>query len=268
MSPEAPPDFRVEDRLSRLVAVGAVVATLLAGLVAFFLVWASNNANEAGLEADKLGIRAMGALTRAMSEAEADYQAFVMAEELRAQEGLARQEHELAEAGARHGFARDRWAALAADSMELLGDDADALSPGGLYSPELDPIFPERFLAAQTEAAVRYAALQDAYNEKASLHGRKVSQYIAVITMFGVALYLFALLSVSIQYDIRRLFAIVAAALLLTGSVWTGITTLQRVPDVNAAAADAFAKGHVTLASADSSAAYLEAIDHFNDATT
>jgi tetratricopeptide (TPR) repeat protein len=259
-------EFRVEDRLSHLVAIGAVVATLLAGLVAYLLVEASNDANKAGLQADRLGIRAMGELSAAMSEAEADYQVFVMAEQFHTQEGLARQEMHFAPTRQRHDLARDRWRRLAHTSMAGLGSNAKDLHFGGVHGPEMDATFPEHFLAAQTKDAVRYAALQDAYNERASAFGGKVSKYIAVVTMFGVALYLFALLSVSIQYDVRRLFAIVGAALLFAGSAWAAVVRVEDVHPVRKDAAGAFAAGHVALSSAHVSGAYRRAIDRFDAA--
>jgi tetratricopeptide (TPR) repeat protein len=258
--------LRVEDRLSHLVAIGAVLATLLAGLVAYLLVQASNDANDAGLQADKHGIQAMGELSRAMSDAEADYQAFVVAEALRTQQGLARQEMKLAPTHERHALAENRWRQLADQSMDGLGSNARDLDFGGLHGPEVDTSFPEHFLAAQTTRAVRYAALQDAYNERASEFGGKVSKYIAIVTMFGVALYLFALLSVSIQYEVRRLFAIVGAVLLLAGSGWAAAVWVADVHPVDPRAARAFSEGHVRLASAHSQGAYREAIHRFDTA--
>jgi tetratricopeptide (TPR) repeat protein len=258
--------LRVEDRLSHLVAIGAVLATLLAGLVAYLLVQASNDANDAGLQADKHGIQAMGELSRAMSDAEADYQAFVVAEALRTQQGLSRQEMKLAPTHERHALAENRWRQLADQSMDGLGSNAKDLHFGGLHGPEVDTSFPEHFLAAQTTRAVRYAALQDAYNERASEFGGKVSKYIAIVTMFGVALYLFALLSVSIQYEVRRLFAIVGAVLLLAGSGWAAAVWVEDVRSVSTSAARAFSEGHVRLASAHSQEAYREAIHRFDTA--
>ncbi|MGH3365589.1 MAG: hypothetical protein ACRDOY_00075 [Nocardioidaceae bacterium] len=257
-------ELHPEDRLSRLVAVGAVVATLLAALVAYLLVEASTDANEAGLEADKRGIRAMGELTRAMSRTEADYQIFVLAEELRTKAGLARQET-MIDPAERHELASDRWSRLAKDSLgALTTGEADLFE--GVYSPERDATFPEHFLATQTQKAVKHAAMQDAYNEKAGRYGDKVSKYVAIITMFGVALYLFALLSVSIQVDIRRLFALVGAALLVSASSWTAWVGLAKVPEVEPMAAKEFAAGHVKLATAHDRVAYQEAIEHYKDA--
>jgi hypothetical protein len=259
-------ELRVEDRLSHLVALGAVVATVLAGLVAYLLVQTSNDANQAGLKADRLGIQAMGTLARVMSDAEADYQAFVLAEALRTQEGLARQEARFGLRHERYALARDRWQRLARESINGLGRNAADLRFHGVHGPEVDTTFPEHFLATQTRPAVRYAALQDAHNEQAARFGGKVSRYIAIVTMFGVALYLFALLSVSIQYDVRRLFAIVGAVLLLCGSVWTAVVWNEDVPPVKKAAARAFADGHVALAAAHKPAAYRTAIDRLGAA--
>jgi tetratricopeptide (TPR) repeat protein len=240
-----------------------VVATLLAGLVAFLLVLASNHANEAGLNADKFGIQAMGQLTRSLSRAEADYQLFVLAEELRTQEAFARQEDMFLREGPslRHELAQRRLT-----SLRQATEHSDELRFSGIHGPGRDPAFPDRFFASQTKDAVRLAAMQDAWNEHASGHGAKTAVYIAVLTMFGVALYLFALLSVSIQLEVKRMFAVVAAALLVAGTSWTVVVAAKDVDDVEPRAAAQFARGHVALASAHDQDAYRKALHHYGEA--
>lgn len=258
--PTTPP---AEDRLSRLVALGAVVATLLAGLLAYLLVDASGKADNAGQSADRIGLKSMGELTRQMADAETHYEGLILAQQQRTHETLAFQEGLFLEGKERRGttLARTRWAEVADRSERALPEDLL-----GKYGPQVDPAFPERYFASVTEEAVKLAALQDAANEVEGRYGEKVSKYIAIITMFGVALYLFALLSVSVQTDIKRLFAAVAAALLSTGTAWTAVVAFGQVVVPPDSAAEHFAKGHVALATAHDKAHYEEAIAHYDSA--
>lgn len=236
----------IRDRFSRLTALAIALITVIAATVGFLQASAVQQGDDAEVEAQRLGVEAFGVLVQAESDAQLELQAYARG----AQDVALRWSyfHEALASG-EGASSIDETAALWAQLAQLAarGTSITDTSPEG---PEGDLTFPRRFLTERSEPGFRLSALQDSMVEYAGGWGSKAGTYTAILAMLAVSVYLLGLSLTVPAVIARRSFAFTGGALALAGTIWavySYATPPARIPE---AAADAFARGRVTLLTA------------------
>ncbi|MDR7449892.1 MAG: tetratricopeptide repeat protein [Armatimonadota bacterium] len=263
---ELPDPDEVREPFARFLAIFIVVTTFLGALVGFQESYAEMRADRAAVEAQDLGVRAVGELLRAQDLANVHLETYALVDEQRAREANARLQM-VAQDVTTPGQPRDtflrtmaRSRALAARTAELT--DIRLTGPEG---PLRDAAFPHRFFVQRLARRHELLALQDAANEEDAAWRRQANTYAAALTAFAVAVYL-AGLSLTLRTGVTRLLAGVAVGLVAVGTVLAGLAAAAPPRRAPAAAARAYAEGMVGHALATTPAAYLEARAHFDEA--
>lgn len=277
MSAHKPPERieieleHVRDRFSQVVAVLIVLATLVGAVVEFLHERDNDRANQAGLQAQRLAVQAPGDLNAAQQQAMVQFEGFALAEEERTSGGSAFQGRltppahpgpAAASDQQRLGLDEVRWNTLAA--MTQAGT---AIKPDNQYGPEADPRFPTHYLVDSQVGPDRDEALQDAANEERNLWSAKATDYVAIITVIAVALYLLGL-SLTLHLGVRRVLAGVGLILVVAGSVWAMTVQLRPVPHPSERAAEEFARGRAALSLAylqHDNSGYQDAYKHYSE---
>ena len=277
MAESAPPTderaTRPDASFGRFVAICTVVTTLAGGVVGYVQSTASRSGNRAGSDAERLSVRSNAERERNLQLAYAVYDRFALWREQQAELANLTQRRLGLTSPPADPTLRAQEATIrtvAADtrrSISALARDHGLpdLTRAADFAPQGDPYFPSRFLAAAERRGVRLAALRDAAEEEESRWGADQASYLAVLTMFAVALYLFGF-SLTPHAELRGIFVGAGLVLLVVGTAWAAMsysTVPTRAPP---AAAAEFATGHVAMRTAFQPADYRRAAEHFTRA--
>jgi len=238
---EIPEGDRPRGRSATFLAVAIVVSTLVVATVEYCRTSDERQAQSAGVAAQLDGIQQQGQLSRDEEDASVRYDALAAAHDDRVRGANAFQTAPLPSIGAqeaerlRHDHLR--WTQLA--------DENDRLTPA---TPGVgrDPIARLKLLEVARLATNRLSALEDAANEEGAAWERRLGQYVVILTMLAIAIYLFGL-SLTLTLPIRWLLTGMAVVAVTVGSGWAvglQLTHPSRAPN---AAADEYARGVFAL---------------------
>lgn len=258
---------------SRFVAVCTVVTTLAGGVVGYIQSTASRSGDVATNEAARLSVRANAERERKLHLAYAVYDRFALWQQERVRLAHLVQQ-QLGLPGEDPPPALETTISTREQVADDVGRSVSALArEHGLpdlvhqhrVSPLGDPMFPSRFLSRAEHRGVELAALQDAAEEEAGAWGADQASYLAVLTLFAVALYLFGF-ALTPHAELPRLFVGGGLVLLVAGAVWAGATRTTVPTRAPAAAAAEFADGHFALSTASTPRDFRQAVDHYTRA--
>jgi tetratricopeptide (TPR) repeat protein len=253
------------DRYSRFAAVAIVVATLSGAAAGWLAARADAAADKANAEAQRLAARAGAALARDASQAQIEFEAYVVAT-LQRQAALNAFRDQSAAQG------EDRAQELERMRLDRLAD-ATSVRVRGLedspYGARRDPTFPFGLFQASQFDSDRLGGRADAANEEDSAWEAKQAQYAAVLTFLAVAVYLLALshsLRNRVSFHVRL--GVAALGVGLTGigvvlSLSLSVDSPERAPNE---AARAFARGERLLLTAANRHDFRRAVGHLSDA--
>lgn len=219
---------------ARWVAVLIMVVTLLGAVFTFLQNAASNRAFAAARRSDAAAVEAEGAAVRAAERIGAQWRIWTLfLEESQVAMSLL-------------GSGDDGAAALAQGSW------AEAMAIGSFAGFDLEGRFGEEYqrLFEETWASVtRAGELEKAYAAERSSWGAKSGQYVAVVTVLAVALFLLGLSRTSVAASSGSLLIWSGLAIACVASIW-GLTVLVRgVAPPSAEAIDAYVEGQTALGS-------------------
>jgi len=231
-SAQRPPESA--DR-ARWVAVLIMVVTLLGAVFTFLQNAASSRAFSAARRSDAAAVEAEGEAVRAAGHLSAQWRIWTLfLEESQIMVSLRGSGTPAAAALAPGYYA----AAMATGSFA--GFDL-----GGQFSEEWQKLFEETWASV-----TRAGEFQKAYAAERSAWGAKSGQFVAVVTVLAVALFLLGLSRTSVAASSGPLLVWSGLAVAGVASIW-GLTVLFRVvPPPSAEAIDAYVEGQVALASA------------------
>lgn len=249
-------------RLSRLVSIGVVLATLTGATAGFLEVRANRRSDDASQRGLQLAVQSMSTLLKTNQAAQTDFDNFRRAQDLRARAGSTLQQ--LLFAGDALRFALE----LKQQRLLLAAEATQALTPltrNGPDGPRADPRFPSSFFARRTGDALRLQALQDAANQEKAGWEAQASGFTAVLTLLAVVVYLFGF-ALALPDRVMRVFG-AAGTVLFVAALAFGVRTALAAPEaVPESAAAEFAAGFVGLETAVDRAGFEEARDHFSAA--
>jgi len=248
--------------LTRHLTVAIVLVSLAIAAVGYLQVTASRKSSDAGQDAQRLATLTMSKLLSAQSDAQVNYEMFLMAQDQLGRAGTALQQSQFVagEAAVAYRAEQRLWETLAARTQRLTTLSAN--SPDG---PQNDPNFPRAFFSRSTQEALQQQALQDAANATNSAWESSAARYTAILTLFAVALFLLGF-ALALPDQVLRIFAYVGAGLLVIGVAWAVLVALDAPKDVSPQAAVEYAAGEVALESAVDATGADEAINHFTRA--
>lgn len=243
------------DRFARVVAICTVLTTLAAAGIGYLAARTIRGTGSAKVDALQVSLDSLARQVEANRAAQLQYDRFVRAQSERRRAANARSERLLLGGDDRRlRLEERRWESLARRTDFISARIARAqgvapITPDGRDGPRQDPSFPTRFLARHTTfGGQRLFALRDAANEQAARRSAQISAYSVTLAMFAIAVFLFGF---SLTPDGRLrggLFAGTAGVLVATGAVIAAVAGLGDRPATPEAAADAYARGTVALA--------------------
>ena len=226
------------DPLQRLVAILIMAVTLIAAGVAFLQTQAGNRESVANRQAEAYSVQTLSSLVTAGR----NYGQREIAIDLT--NDFSEQSIHLG-ATARGGGPAAAYAAalshayhevstsIGAEAREVLGYD---LAPAGF----------ERFYVEQYRPSYAAIEYQKAYARERDEWGGKSGQYITVITVLAVALFLLGL-SLTVPSVARPPFLIIGTVVALAPTVWAGTIWLRAVEKPSDVAVEAYARGQAQL---------------------
>jgi hypothetical protein len=191
-----------------------VVTTLAIGVVGFAESYVAKGVDEAAVRAQEQGVNTMAEFRQAQEGAHVALETFGLAQELRVRESTVQQQLLVVKRDATRQaleLARERWKAMA-EATESVA----TIKRGAPDSPERDISFPLRLLTNTWRPRLRAYALKEIALEDFLMWKREANYYVAVLTMFSVALYMFGL-SLATRAPANQLFTAVAVGLLGLG---------------------------------------------------
>ncbi|OFW52944.1 MAG: hypothetical protein A2V75_04710 [Actinobacteria bacterium RBG_16_70_17] len=232
-APPARPPTESPDR-ARWVAVLIMAVTLLGAVFTFLQNAATNRAFAAARRSDAAAVEAEGEAVRAAERIGAQWRIWTLfLEESQITMSLLGSGEESAIALAQGSFA----AALAIGSFA--GFDLE-----GQFGEEYQKLFEETWASV-----TRAGELQKAYAAERSAWGAKGGQYVAVVTVLAVALFLLGLSRTSVAASSGSFLVWSGLAIAGVASIW-GLTVLVRgVPPPSVEAIDAYVEGQTALGS-------------------
>jgi tetratricopeptide (TPR) repeat protein len=221
-----------EERFKRLVAILIASVTVLAAIVTFLQSNAGAQAAQAGRDAQRFAIQAMGRKTGGQARVSYDWQgAFQAWAELNDLALLADTTRD-DPAAVRYRAVRDRMI----DLSPLLGERYFDAGSGNW--PDVPAYEADTYLVETTELSERYAASaarQNAWSDRAGVH-------IVQLTLLAVSLALFGL-STTLSAASRRLFIAAGAGVVVVTLVWLIAVAAQPIPALADHAIEAYARG-------------------------
>jgi tetratricopeptide (TPR) repeat protein len=205
---------RARDRRTRFLQIMVVVTTLAIAIVGFAESYVAKGVDEAAVRAQEQGVNTMAELRGAQERAHVALETFALAQELRVRESTVQQQLIVVNRDATKQalqLARERWKAMAETTERLA-----TIKRGTPDSPERDTSFPFRLLTNTWPPRHRAFALKEIALEDFLMWKRQANYYVAVLTMFSVALYMFGL-ALATRAHARQLFMRVAVGLLGLG---------------------------------------------------
>ncbi|MEP7105642.1 MAG: hypothetical protein ABI838_07330 [Chloroflexota bacterium] len=263
------PEDRIHDRFTQGIAIVMALTTMAAAIVEVIHERDSEHSNEAALAAQRIAIQAGANAQNGVTSAQVAIENFTVEEAELASKAEAYQGqlvppvHSGPESPAdrkRLELDQARWNTLA-----KMTDQTNEIKSGGRFAPDNDPYFPGLFLSGKVIEQDRSLALQDGANDERAAWSSRVTNDIAVLTLFAVALYLLGL-SLTIELRVRGVLAGVGMVIVVLGSGWAAAVQLGPVSKQPAAAADEFVQGRQSLRTAylrPDNSGYVEARDHF-----
>jgi hypothetical protein len=260
-------------RYGRLIAVAVVLTTLVGALVAFAQASALRLHDKADARAEFYGASALNIAAVNRGKAVTQIDRFsLLTQEVR-QANAASLFHDWGTASPQTHLAATRWEKV---EKETESDTAAIAHSQGIayicsptiqnkcssvsasYSPEQDPLFPNRYMQQSQWAAYHETALRDGANQQAEDAESKFVNYAAALTMLAVAVFLFGY-SLTPQGQARRiLYSRVAAVFVLVAGIWALVQVLTPVTSPPNAAATAFANGEVAANDLDDQSAIAD----------
>lgn len=260
-----------EERLpgfNRFLGIAIVLATLTAAAVEFAHGYDGMRADQAGLDAQRLGVESTGGLLTLDQRAQSQFETFIAAEQFRVRQATANQQLLNPVPGTNQATAtnleRERSKQLATVTQGLTTD----ITPDSVTGPQQDPGFPSRYFALKQLGANLAWAQQDAANEEAAGWRRITTDLAAVLTMLAVAVYLFGL-SLSVKLRVNRVLAVLGVGLVLVGGGWAALLQATSVRRASDQAASEFAQARLAKATAylkTGAAGYQDAYQHYSRA--
>jgi len=252
-------------RFGSLVAVLIALTTFVAAVAGYLQADTSARADGLRLNAERLSLEAAASVQRQQEQAQVGFEMYARSVEQRTEAANTMLRYLYAgedEAEQRRlELERARWEALADASVRHSGIDE-----AGEFGPQQDPVFPARYFASATYEGHRLNALQDAGNEVANILDERSAAFTAILAMLAISLYLFGL-TLAVEERLFRLsFLAVGLVLGLIAAGWMALTALLPQPDIDEAAAAAYARGRVALDTAYDNAGYLAAQSHYDEA--
>ncbi len=264
---------------ARLIAVAAVVTTLLAALTGFLQAGALRTHDTSDIRAERLGALSLYASAGNGDQARVQIERFQLLEQ-------AQREQATAQAFARFAnppqasteLEAARWGYVATnierDTKEIAASQRmiracpasssnvcatcpgssvngcarqplPVISPGGWYSSEQDPNFPVRYQQNAQWWAYFLSAQRDDANERADAAEGRFVHLAAALTMFAVAVFLFGYSLTPQGRRRRHLFARVAALFVVCAAGWTIYSLAQGIPALSTRSSHAYADGLV-----------------------
>lgn len=208
-------------RFARVLAVLIVIATLGVASVEFLHSVAEKNADEAGVQGQRLSVERQGDLVRANDAARASADIYAYEQQQKTEQANAFQEYlapSVAEGSSEAQVLQleeNRWATLAS-----LTGDLTSVKAGGATSPQLDTDFPTVLLSNAERDSDRLFALEDAQNQLRSDWEAQAGLLSVVLTLLAVAIYLFGL-SLTLQAAVRRWLVGLGVVLVVAGALGT-----------------------------------------------
>lgn len=241
------------DSFGRRIAVAAVLTTLAAALIAFLQAGALRSHDEADQRAERLGAIALtqAAGQRGISQLQVDrFQLY--------RDDLARAAS--AQSVATYGGGKDKTAQLEADRWKRIArvtnadtariardDNVPAIAAQSRFGPDLDPLYPNRYVQVGQHSSYELSARREAANEEANAAESRFVHYAASLTMFAVAVFLLGYSLTPQGRPRRRLFTRVAGAFAAVAALWAVTNALNPITHAPAMAATAFADGQVAV---------------------
>ena len=247
-SPAVASPARNGDR-SRWVAVLIMVVTLLAAVFTFLQNAASNRAFAAARRSDASAVEAQGEAVRAAEHLSAQWRLWTLfLEESQITISLAGSGVEGAGALAQGSFA-SAMATASFAGFDLMGE----------FDEEWAALFGRTW-----SAVTRAGEFQKAYAAERGAWGTKGSQFVAVVTVLAVALFLLGLSRTSVAASSGSLLVWSGLAVAGAASIWGLTVFLRPVAPPSAEAIDAYVEGQVALGSASG----REQLEHAEEAFT
>jgi tetratricopeptide (TPR) repeat protein len=247
--PRSPASPTERGEPSRWVAVLIMVVTLLAAVFTFLQNASSNRAFAAARRSDAAAVEAQGEALRAAEHLSAQWRLWTLfLEESQITISLA-------------GSAAEGTGALAQGSF------ASAMATASFAGFDLMGEFDEEWAALfgrTWSAVIRAGESQKAYAAERSAWGAKGSQFVAVVTVLAVALFLLGLSRTSVGASSGSLLVWSGLAVAGAASIWGLTVFLRPVAPPSAEAIDAYVEGQVALGSASG----LEQLGHAEEAFT
>ncbi len=226
------------DPIQRLVAILIMVVTLMGAGVAFLQTQSGDREAAANRNAEDYSVRTLSALVDAGRATGGRESASNLVGDLQAQSVY------LGATAGQAGPAAAYAAALSKayqDVSASVGTEAKTVLGYDLASTDF-----ERFYVDQYRPAYEAIEYQKAYARQRDGWGGKGGQYVAVLTVFAVALFLLGL-TLTVPPVARPPFVIMGAAVALTAAVWGVSIWLRQVEPPAAAAIQAYAAGQAKL---------------------
>jgi tetratricopeptide (TPR) repeat protein len=238
----AAPGEEGRDALSRIVAVCIVLVTLTAAAVGWRAASSSGAADSAGVDAQRLSVKAMEEALHSKQDAQLNYELFVRTEAQRRRAAAA------------------SWASLSAErarDQQLLEEENEVwttvsrrteklteLKAAGRYGPEQDLTFPGRYYAQSERRSQEIGALRDAASEESFAWGKRNASYATLLTMLTVALFLLGFW-LSVPGRAKLIFVVLGIALALAAAAWAATLESSAPSRPPERAAKEFAEGYV-----------------------
>jgi tetratricopeptide (TPR) repeat protein len=244
-------DSRAEDGAQRLVAILVILVTLLGAVFAFLHTQAGSREASAARESQASSIQAMSHTIAAERRKARNNLAYELSTD---QDWLGYSLGEAAQAGGEAAAylralarAHDAASKEAARHAPVLADETFSTNGGVDWT---------RFDEEQQRTAYGAAQFEKAYAEQREGWSRKSSEYVTVITVFAVSLFLLGL-SLTVQNGARRTLMGIGVAVALAGAAWGASIWARSVEEPSRDAVAAYVDGLIALQRAD----YSEVMD-------
>ena len=253
-----PDDTTVGVGAQRLVAVLIMVVTLLGAVFAFLQTQAGNRESSANRSAQAAAIQATTDIVdgnRAINQDD-------LAWELQDDQGWFRFYLE-DDTGPAASFARALARAYDAAQRDL--KDLSVVERTGTYKLPDDEIDWARFYEDQYRASYSSTEFQRAHAEERDGWSAKGSQYVTVITVLAMALFLLGL-TLTVPAAARRPFLVTGTIVAVVGTAWGATVWLRPVERPSAEAIEAYVDGQVLLNAGSDTEDFQQAVDRFGAA--
>ena len=246
------------ENLQRAVAVLIMAVTLIGAVFAFLQTQAGNRESHAAREAQASSVQA----TAEVIEGRRAISRNSLAWELKNDNGwLAIYYREVGGPAAPYAEAL----AKVHEEVEAELEQYSVVEQGDTYKLEDETIDWGRFYEDQYRDSYRAAELEKAHGIERDDWSDKGDQYVAVITILAVALFLLGL-SLTVPGAARRLFVVTGIVVAVVGTAWGVLIWSRPVAQPDLEAIDAYVEGLVLINSGDSEEDFRASVDRLSEA--